>query len=344
MIDSVIISTTHSAGTTAGRAADALRSILPPGLPTRISRSTDGRVDMEVSGVRLTVAWVGEGRSGTIREAIACPLETDSLLVIVGRRLPRAARAAAVDGGAGWIDESGAAFIMSPGLIIDRQAVERAAPAHAWTRATLAIAESVLLGSPATVSAVSAVTELSAGACAHGLRLLEDAAFLSSSMARGRDAGRVLSDADGLLGAYVETYRSFRRPDVLTCAVREPELWDRVRSAGAAWAAAGTRWAVTGVAGAHVVAPFLTSIGAAEIILDAKSPAELRAMSEAAGLHPAEGGRITLRSWTSPGTLVLAREVDGLMVAPWPTLYADALHVGVRGEDAAAHLLEVMNG
>jgi hypothetical protein len=38
----------------------------------------------------------------------------------------------------------------------------------------------------------------------------------------------------------------------------------------------------------------------------------------------------------------LAKEMEGLRVAPWPRVYADLLSLGVRGEEAAEHLREVV--
>ena len=40
----------------------------------------------------------------------------------------------------------------------------------------------------------------------------------------------------------------------------------------------------------------------------------------------------------------LATTVDGLMVAPWPRVFADVRTVGIRGEEAAEHLREAMHG
>ncbi len=61
-------------------------------------------------------------------------------------------------------------------------------------------------------------------------------------------------------------------------------------------------------------------------------------------LQPIEGGRLMLRPVPTSTTLSLSSMVDGLHVAPWPRIYVDLRSSGVRGEEAAEHLREVVNG
>ncbi len=61
-----------------------------------------------------------------------------------------------------------------------------------------------------------------------------------------------------------------------------------------------------------------------------------------ADLRPIEGGRLTLRSFPTVAVRELAGEVGGLRVAPWPHVYVDLRRSGVRGEEAAEHLREVV--
>jgi hypothetical protein len=58
---------------------------------------------------------------------------------------------------------------------------------------------------------------------------------------------------------------------------------------------------------------------------------------------PIEGGRLTLRPFPTVAVRRLAETIDGLRVAPWPRVYVDLLSAGVRGEEAAEHLREVIH-
>jgi len=77
-------------------------------------------------------------------------------------------------------------------------------------------------------------------------------------------------------------------------------------------------------------------------LVDAASPARL-ATAQTAGLKLIEGGRLELRPFSSPITRRLSAEVSPrLRRVPWPRVYADLRDTGVRGEEAAEHLREVM--
>jgi hypothetical protein len=93
-----------------------------------------------------------------------------------------------------------------------------------------------------------------------------------------------------------------------------------------------------------VLAPYLTLFSTAAVYVDADSVLGLEAAAQAAGLRPIEGGRVTLRPFPTVTTRRLAGEEGGLRVAPWPRVYADLRETGVRGEEAAEHLREVMRG
>jgi hypothetical protein len=77
-------------------------------------------------------------------------------------------------------------------------------------------------------------------------------------------------------------------------------------------------------------------------VLDAQTIAELQAVAERAGLRSIAGGRLTLLPLPTVTTSRLATELDGVRLAPWPRVYADLRTTGVRGEEAAEHLREVI--
>jgi len=112
---------------------------------------------------------------------------------------------------------------------------------------------------------------------------------------------------------------------------------------GSQWEAAGIAWACTGVVAASVLAPHLTSSGSAEVYVDARTVADLESVATDAGLAPIAGGRLTLRPFPTVSSRRLAKLVVALRVAPWPRVYADLRTIGVRGEEAAEHLRQVMH-
>lgn len=61
-----------------------------------------------------------------------------------------------------------------------------------------------------------------------------------------------------------------------------------------------------------------------------------------ADLSPIHGGRLVLRPFPTATPRRLAATLGGLRVAPWPCVYADLRAVGVRGEEAAERLREVV--
>ena len=113
--------------------------------------------------------------------------------------------------------------------------------------------------------------------------------------------------------------------------------------AGAKWDAADKAWACTAALAASVVAPYLTSVTSGDVYVDALTSAGLEAAAADAGLHPIEGGRLTLRPFPTVTSQRLSVQKEGLRIAPWPRVYADLRLLGVRGEEAAEHLREVIH-
>ena len=82
----------------------------------------------------------------------------------------------------------------------------------------------------------------------------------------------------------------------------------------------------------------------AEVYVDRYMIAGLESVAEAAGLRPIPGGRLTLRPYPVSLQGLSTTVQQGLRLAPWPRVYADVRQCGVRGEDAAEHLREVIRG
>ena len=93
-----------------------------------------------------------------------------------------------------------------------------------------------------------------------------------------------------------------------------------------------------------MLAPILTSFSKAVLYVKAKTMAELEFGASLAGLKAIEGGRLILKPISTSTTTRRSSTVNGINVAPWPRVYIDLRQSGVRGEEAAEHLLEVVHG
>ena len=157
-----------------------------------------------------------------------------------------------------------------------------------------------------------------------------------------RASARRVADQDRLLDVYASAVDAAPPSISLQVGVTWRDTIDGVVRTGAKWDKAKVAWAVSGAVAASVIAPHLTMVNSADVFVDAFTIPGLEAAVAAAGLRPIDGGRLTLRPFPSVTARRLATRVDGLMVAPWPRVFADVRTVGVRGEEAAEHLKEVM--
>jgi hypothetical protein len=242
-----------------------------------------------------------------------------------------------------WVDTAGSAEIVTDFLVIARTGHARRPPTkNAWTSATIGVCEALLTGVRPTVSATTEATGYAKGTCTKALRHLSDLGLLTAGARRGRKAGRAVADPAHLLEAYVvEAHRAQPALRMSVSALWRDPLEGAIR-AGRTWEDAGTAWAATGLLAAAAVAPLVTTVGTAEVYVDADSVAELENLARAIDLRPIEGGRLVLAPFPTRPAKRLTTIENGLRVVPWPRLVADLRRSGVRGEDAAEHVREKM--
>ena len=327
---------------TLSRAERAFLDVLPPAARVETVADPSG-TDFVIGERAIQLKWVGEGNLGDVRRVLDEPQRPD---VVVGRRLSPGARDALAKAGISWVDETGAAEVALGTIIVSKtgRSMPSPPPPARWTPAALAVAESLLSGTDATVSSTREATGLSTGSCTTALRSLTEMGLLGADAARGRNAGRRVHDSKALLMAYANAADALRPPTSLQVGVTWRDPVAGLIEAGRTWTNLLVGWCATGAAAATVLAPYLTSIGATEVYVDADTLAGLEAVATEVGLRPIEGGRLTLRPMPTQGVRRLASEVGGLRVAPWPRVYVDLRAIGVRGEEAAEHLLEVIHG
>lgn len=324
------------------RAERAFLDVLPAAVRPLVVAEADGPAFV-VAGQRIAVAWVGEGQLGEVRRVLSGAPHPD---VVVGRRLSPGARAALTQAGVSWVDETGAAEVALGTIVVSRtgRTLPPGSRPARWAPATLAVAEGLMCGVPATVAATKAATGLSSGSCTSALRTLTELGLLEADAARGRAAGRRVADPGALLAAYADAADALRAPERLQVGVTWRDPVTGLAETARAWTSAGIDWCATGAVAAAILAPHLTQVGAAEVYVDADTLAGLEAIAAEARLKPIEGGRLTLRPLPTQGVRRLATEAEGLRLAPWPRVYTDLRAMGVRGEEAAEHLLEIVNG
>jgi len=324
------------------RAEQAFLDVLPLAARVEATAGPSGP-DLVLGGRAIHVKWAGEGSLGDVRRVLDAPQRPD---VVAGRRLSPGAREALERAAVSWVDETGAAEVALGTIIVSKTghaAPSLPSPAR-WTPAVLAVAESLLCGTEATVSSTRDATGLSTGSCTTALRSLTEQGLLEADARRGRKAGRRVHDARALLLSYATAAEALRPPASIQIGVAWRDPVAGLIETGRKWTSRDVAWCATGVAAAAVLAPYLTSVGVSEVYVDADTLTGLEAVAREGGLRPVEGGRLTLRSFPTEGVRRLASEVGGMRVAPWPRVYVDLRTIGVRGEEAAEHLLEVVHG
>lgn len=329
---------------TTERAVDALRHVLPTSADVRYEVAGD-EPDLVVNGCALELRWVGRGRLGDARQLLHDARVSDRLIA-VAREFSPGAKNALSEQGVGWLDETGAAEIAVESIVVSRTGRPTKQPDSEarWTPSVLATAEALLCGSTATVSSIEEITGLSTGSCTKALRTLTQLGLLASNADRGPTSGRHVTDPTALLEAYVTADKA-RRPAIeLVVGALWRDAVVGLAQIGERWTAGDIGWASTGAVASAVIAPFLTTIDTAVVYVDTETIAGLEATARTADLVPIEAGRLTLRPFPTVSTRRLSTLVDGLQVAPWPRVYADLQHIGVRGEEAAEHLREVVGG
>jgi hypothetical protein len=325
------------------RILNALRAVFPPWSELKLISAEGHVADVRVAGRRLRVQWVSAGIPSEIRALADQKAQPD---VVVARRMSPGAQQALAQLRVGWVDELGAAEIAVGTIIVSRTG-QRPSPSNKgerWTPAVLSVAEALLCGVEPTVAATHRATGLSGGACGNALRLLADRGLLVAAASRGPASGRRIEDKRHLLDAYA----SEAAESPVTLALVVGVIWrDPVRGLielGHRWNEQGIDWAATGPTAAAVMAPLLTTVSSARVYVEADSFSGLEALALRSNLRPIEGGRLTLAPFPTASTRSLARTVKDMRVAPWPRVYVDLRATGVRGEEAAEHLLEVSDG
>ena len=324
------------------RASAAVLAVLPAGVEAKVRARGDVST-IAIGRQRLTACWIGDGHLRDARRF----LETgpNGSMIAVARVLSPGAVDAIREAGLGFVDETGAAEIAAGSVVVSRTGINdrpKDGPKR-WVGSVFSVAEALLCGVESKVHACADATGLSVGAATNALAALVEFGLLESDQARGPRSGRRLENPNALLGAYQAAVASSRPKASITVGVAPGvDVITEVGRAGKAWDDNNTAWAATGAIAAAVTAPLLTQVAAGTVYIDAANAFGLYQAAEVAGLRPIEGGRLTLACFPTVAANALATRVEDVRVAPWPRVYVELVALGVRGEEAAEHLREVV--
>src|SRR5579862_5183072 len=96
-----------------------LNDVLPDSTAVEIRPLHGPFVNFLVNGRLLRTCWIGEGWPNQVQTAVALAGHQRPD-VLIARRMSPGAQVAATSAGLGWIDESGAAMVSLPWLVISR--------------------------------------------------------------------------------------------------------------------------------------------------------------------------------------------------------------------------------
>jgi transcriptional regulator with XRE-family HTH domain len=312
----------------------------------------DGTVAFSIHGLEgnwhLRAVWAGEGWPADVMRVLdelhTRPLPPD--LVITARTFSPGAIELLTAHEANWADENGSARIRGQGLLLVRDAapghVEK--PPFSWSPSALAVAETLLAGDwreGVSTGKLARLIDWSPPQVSQVLGAFDEKGWtVKYGPQRGPTARRELSDREGLLESWTHevatgereirlAHRSMSSP----LAFLSEELAEKLNEE--------VRWALSGWAAAHELAPYSSSVPSLQIYIheeDFGGPLE-RAMRATGLADVAEGGRVAFIP-APASVLALSQQEGGLPLASSPRIYADLLSFGGRGADAADHFKE----
>ena len=320
----------------------AIRSILPSSVTVETIHHEDDQVLLKIGNQEIKAKWVGSGWLKQVKNAIAHKSKPD---IVVGRRISPGSKEELKKKKIGWVDETGDVSISIGTIIISKSGipVEKSKSQGTWNRSVLSVAETILCTNETRVEQIQKLTGLSRGSCAKSLQTLTEMKYLTASVKRGPRSIRSVKNIEQLLSAYADAASLLAPIEKVSLGVSWKDPISGILDIGEKWNSESIEWFVTGAAAASQMAPSLTTFAKVEVYIEAKTLLELISVGSIANLEPIEGGRLILKVIPTRTTKSLAKNLGGLRVAPWPRVYTDLRGYGVRGEEAAEHLLEELN-
>lgn len=266
--------------------------------------------------------------------------------LVAAPSLSSGARARLDAEGVSWVDETGAANINLPGLIvrIDRPpAREARSRVVAWSPVAVRAAEAVLVLGPyeLTTGWLAEQADCSVPRASGILQAWDKADWTEKrGPDRGRGAHRVLLAPGELLASWTEHLNNepLERWFAHSTSHDLRDLETRLDRAMVGRTCGLTAWAA-----AEHLAPLVSELPVLHLrVSEVYTRRDLEQVTREAGITlTEEAGRIEL--WRTPTDAFgrLTRSAS-LPLMSWPRVYADLVRLGGRGVDAAEHLRDVM--
>ena len=274
----------------------------------------------------------------------------DTAVFAVTDRTTEAARRIFAENGVAYVDGIGNAHLELPGAYVHverpypkRQA--RRGPGGPQLAGKAGVAAQALMLEPDRQWRVTDLAERAGVSVGLAHAVLDRLAELEIVEGRGgqRITERWLVDPTALFDTWVEENldRGVRRARVYLLA---PRTGDAAAAAASRMRAAGIQHALTGVAAATRLAPFLTAVDNAEFWIETANP--LDDVIEVLGADVADrGANITLMQAKDDTPLAFAgADGDDLQLANIFRIYYDARHDPKRGREQADHLRQEVIG
>jgi hypothetical protein len=341
------------------------------GLPAEVeTNSHDERHRVVAHAVGRRYALMPFRQPASTRQAID-PTEGkaaddgDTIPVIVVQRMTDQLRIQLDDRHIAWVAEDGAGrVVIDPGLYVAREpstgpAAVESESTLSWSKSAGAVAEALLSrhsgfrtrSSPTNAHAIppleslAAQTGVSPGQVSRVLASFDSLGWTTKSgAARGPLAQRTVEDPAAMLSSW-SAWHAGRRFATLRghAIVRDTSRFIAERLVPKLPPGS---WCLTGFAAAATVAPFTTSIPSVACYVDRhRLDVDWTRLLDLADLRRVTTGEAVLFIDAEPHVMLQA-DTSGrdAPTASTPRIYADLLAAGMRGEETAAHLREVVLG
>jgi hypothetical protein len=310
-------------------------------------------VELQLQGskpLRLNVLWLSEGWPSDVKHALArTGLPTDRL-VIAAPALSTGAIDELRKRGINWVDELGnVRLVVPPRLALVKTALpsNRVPPSFAWSPSKVAIAEILLSEARAKhkLKSISSRTDVSVPQVSNVLRAFDKQGWTERhGPLRGAGVWREVAKPGSMLESWT-AHLSGARPRIRSGHRVFREAMQFLEQELAPVLRGTTEWAVTGWAGASIVAPSTTFTPVLQVYFaSSEFDALVDRVFESAKIRPVDSGS-NIEFWRAEEPLVLFSGAEqSIPVVSSPRLYSDLMSLGGRGVDAARNVRESVIG